>query len=214
VILLRDGASGLETLLARRSSALAFAGGHWVFPGGRIDPADLAAGGGAIDAARRACVREAHEEVGLVIDVAGLVGFAHWTAPPEAARRFATWFFLCPVDEVGATTVDGGEILECVWLTPDAALRRHAAGDLPLTPPTWIALWRLAQAADAADALGQAIARGVEVFSTRMAVAGDVLIALEPGDAGHATGDPATPGPRHRLVMDDAAGWRYERTLD
>jgi 8-oxo-dGTP pyrophosphatase MutT (NUDIX family) len=214
VVLLRDSSDGVETLLARRNTTLAFAGGHWVFPGGRIDADDLADGGDQIDAARRACVREAQEEVGLAIDPAGLVGFAHWTAPPEAPRRFATWFFLSPVDEVRATTVDGGEILECVWLTPQAALRRHAAGELPLAPPTWIALWRLGQAADVRDALTQAVARGIEVFSTRMARVGDVLVALEPGDAGHETGDPQAPGPRHRLVMDDADGWRYERTLD
>ena len=32
----------LEVLLARRSSKLAFHGGAWVFPGGRIDPDDYA----------------------------------------------------------------------------------------------------------------------------------------------------------------------------
>jgi 8-oxo-dGTP pyrophosphatase MutT (NUDIX family) len=41
VVLLRDRTGGPETLLLRRNARLAFAGGHWVFPGGRIDPADL-----------------------------------------------------------------------------------------------------------------------------------------------------------------------------
>ena len=41
VILLRDGEDGLETLMLRRNSKLAFAGGHWVFPGGRVDADDL-----------------------------------------------------------------------------------------------------------------------------------------------------------------------------
>ena len=36
VVLLRDGAGGLETLLLRRNSRIAF-GGMWVFPGGRVD---------------------------------------------------------------------------------------------------------------------------------------------------------------------------------
>ena len=40
VVILRDGAHGLEVLLGRRSSKLAFHGGAWVFPGGRIDPED------------------------------------------------------------------------------------------------------------------------------------------------------------------------------
>ena len=40
VVLVRQGDSGIQTLLLRRNSALRFAGGNWVFPGGRIDKAD------------------------------------------------------------------------------------------------------------------------------------------------------------------------------
>jgi len=36
VVLLRDGDEGLETLMLRRNSKIAF-GGMWVFPGGRVD---------------------------------------------------------------------------------------------------------------------------------------------------------------------------------
>ena len=36
VVLLRDGADGIETLMLRKNSKIAFAG-MWVFPGGRID---------------------------------------------------------------------------------------------------------------------------------------------------------------------------------
>src|SRR2546421_7574078 len=99
VILLRDRASGLETLMVRRSSRLQF-GGMWVFPGGRVDPDDhpvsatadeLAAAGpggrpdeGAaasneLAAARRAAAREAAEEAGLVVDEEGLVPLSHCT---------------------------------------------------------------------------------------------------------------------------------------
>ena len=212
VIVLRDMPAGLEVLMCRRNANLAFVGGHWVFPGGRIDATDIAMGGGEDAIARRACVREAEEEVGLTIDAGSLVAFSHWTAPPQAERRFATWFYVGAVDEAEATKADGGEILECVWLTPAAALERHAAGELPLAPPTWVTLFQLAQAVDVAAALAQARERGVEVFSTHMAVVDGMLIALEPGDAGHATGDPSVPGARHRVVMDDVAGWRYERT--
>jgi 8-oxo-dGTP pyrophosphatase MutT (NUDIX family) len=40
VLLLREGSAGLEVLMMRRASAVAFMGGMWVFPGGRLDPAD------------------------------------------------------------------------------------------------------------------------------------------------------------------------------
>jgi 8-oxo-dGTP pyrophosphatase MutT (NUDIX family) len=43
IVLLRDGAAGLEAYLLRRVASMAFAAGMHVFPGGRVDPADTAA---------------------------------------------------------------------------------------------------------------------------------------------------------------------------
>ena len=43
VLLLRDGAQGLEVLMTRRSSTASFAPGAYVFPGGGIDAADAQA---------------------------------------------------------------------------------------------------------------------------------------------------------------------------
>nr|WP_193791647.1 NUDIX hydrolase [Saccharothrix sp. ALI-22-I] len=40
VVLVRDGASGVEAFLLRRVTAMAFAGGMTVFPGGGVDPRD------------------------------------------------------------------------------------------------------------------------------------------------------------------------------
>jgi 8-oxo-dGTP pyrophosphatase MutT (NUDIX family) len=40
VVLLRDGRDGLEAYLQLRPMGLGFAGGLWVFPGGRVDEAD------------------------------------------------------------------------------------------------------------------------------------------------------------------------------
>ena len=39
VMLMRTGAGGLEILFLRRNPTLAFHGGYWVFPGGRVDAA-------------------------------------------------------------------------------------------------------------------------------------------------------------------------------
>ena len=57
VVLLRDGSEGLETLLLKRNKALAFAGGFWVFPGGSLDPEDMAAGDGDEETAARVAAR-------------------------------------------------------------------------------------------------------------------------------------------------------------
>jgi 8-oxo-dGTP pyrophosphatase MutT (NUDIX family) len=40
VVLLRDGREGLEAYLQRRPMGMGFAGGLWVFPGGRVDEGD------------------------------------------------------------------------------------------------------------------------------------------------------------------------------
>lgn len=41
VVLLRERPAGLQVLLTRRAAGMSFMGGFWVFPGGRMDPADL-----------------------------------------------------------------------------------------------------------------------------------------------------------------------------
>ena len=223
VILVRDGAEGIETLMLRRNSKLAFAGGHWVFPGGRVDdddfepaPAEDAGGAGQdqdqriLQAARRAAVREAAEEAGLGVDVGSLVTFSHWTPPPVAIKRFATWFFLAPAP-TGDVTVDMGEIHEHQWVAPADALRKRDEGEIELSPPTWCTLDRLAASATVADALAEAAHAEVEHFETHIARAEEGgAVAMWHGDAGYDSGDPDLPGPRHRLWMVPGP-WRFER---
>lgn len=212
VVLVRDGSAGLETLMLRRSSKLAFAGGMWVFPGGRVDPGDRE--GPADDefaSFRRAAVREASEEAGLRVDPSTLVAFAHWTPPPITPKRFLTWFFLAPAPAGADVSVDAGEIRDHAWMRPEDALRRRDAGEIELAPPTWVTLHGLARHGDVADALAAAGGRAPERFETRVALLDEGTVALWSGDAGYESGDARTPGPRHRLWM-SATGWRYERT--
>src|SRR3954447_21865088 len=88
VVILRDGETGLETLLLRRSSKLSFHGGAWVFPGGRIDDGDWHEGDDILRAAARAAVREANEEAGIDLDVDSLVHLSNWTTPEISPKRF------------------------------------------------------------------------------------------------------------------------------
>ena len=214
VILLRDTDAGVETLMLRRNSKLAF-GGMWVFPGGRVDPGDHS-GGEPIDphdfdAARRAAVREAQEESGLIVALDSLVALSHWTPPPQTPKRFATWFFVAPAPE-GPVTIDDGEIHEHQWIAPADAIARRDGGEIELAPPTWVTLHTLARAATVADALAQAAAADPLRFVTQIAFLDDRMTAMWAGDAGYDNGDPATAGPRHRLVMAKGT-WTYERDL-
>jgi len=214
VVLLRDGPDGLETLMLRRNSKLAFAGGAWVFPGGRIDPEDYP--GGAVitvdtavaTAARNAAAREAMEEAGLAVDPTGLVWFAHWTPGALAARRFATWFFMTRAPE-GAVTVDDGEIHEHQWIRPGDAMTRRDAGEIEIIPPTWMTLRLLTEQSTVDATLAAASARDPQIYLTHIARVEGGIASIWQGDAAYDDGDTTKPGRRNRLLMLDD-GWRVE----
>jgi 8-oxo-dGTP pyrophosphatase MutT (NUDIX family) len=115
ILLLR---APFEVLMVKRNTALAFMGGFWVFPGGKVEEFD----GSPEQAARR----ELTEETGIELSRdAELVPFARWITPVGIPKRFDTWFFLTSADGArgaGAPQVDGSEIVEARWLTPAAAL--------------------------------------------------------------------------------------------
>ena len=211
VILVRDGAEGLEALMLRRNSKIAF-GGMWVFPGGSVDEADRAdlAPGDELGAARRTAVREAAEEAGLAVEPEGLVAFSHWTPPAIAPRIFLTWFFIAPAPS-GHVAIDRGEIHDHAWMRPAEALRRRDAGEIELAPPTFVTLADLARAESVERALATARARTPERYRTRIAKGDGGMVALWHGDAGYESGDASAPGARHRLAMLDS-GWVFERS--
>ena len=211
VVLLRDAAEGVETLLLRRNPALAFHGGAWVFPGGRVDSADTEAAGpgaSADDIARLAAVREAREETGLTVEAAGLVPLSHWTTPEAAPKRFATWFFLATVAG-GELHVDGEEICEHRWMKPSEALSAQRSGTLQLPAATFVTLHDLQPHPTVEVAL-----RAVDhrVFEPRPRTVDGGTCSLYGGDSAYDGGALEVPGPRHRLWM-LTSGWRYERLL-
>ena len=76
VLLLRDGANGIEVLMTRRSMTASFAPGAYVFPGGGIDAADAQAHGQSTRRSYQgdlhltqaiAAIRESFEELGVLL---------------------------------------------------------------------------------------------------------------------------------------------------
>jgi 8-oxo-dGTP pyrophosphatase MutT (NUDIX family) len=68
VLLLRDGAAGLEVFMVVRHREIEFAGGALVFPGGRVEEADAElAGDDPLGAFRVAGIRETFEECGVLL---------------------------------------------------------------------------------------------------------------------------------------------------
>jgi glyoxylase-like metal-dependent hydrolase (beta-lactamase superfamily II)/8-oxo-dGTP pyrophosphatase MutT (NUDIX family) len=66
LILLRDGAGGVEVLMMQRSKSSVFLGGAYVFPGGSLDATDEG-GDDPLAAYRVAAVRECFEEAGVLL---------------------------------------------------------------------------------------------------------------------------------------------------
>ena len=204
VVVVRDGDTGLEVLLLKRSEVGAFAG-MWVFPGGRVDDADV--GHDELSKARSAASREAFEEVGLAVDIDQLVTLSHWTPPAMAPKRFTTWFFVAPWSGQDVR-IDNHEIVESRWLGAAEAISLG----LPMAPPTFVTMTALSST-DSLDDLHALIrVRGVERFVTVPTPHEGNLVLLWEGDAGYETGDARAIGPRHRMLMVDDQIALYERT--
>lgn len=215
VVLLRDGDAGCEVLLVRRNSRLAFHGGAWVFPGGRIDEADYERAGSADDvhaAARLAAAREAFEEAGVSLIPEELTLFARWVTPEGLPKRFDAWFFAGRATEE-MVRVDGGEIDDHRWMRPDAALAAQRAGEIELPPPTFVTLTQFVAHVTVEEALHDLTQRPLRSYFPRlyMLPTGGACSLYE-GDAGYEGGDPECAGARHRLWMHGDGSWSYEHS--
>jgi 8-oxo-dGTP pyrophosphatase MutT (NUDIX family) len=209
VVVVRDGALGLEVLLLERVSKPGNPGTS-VFPGGRVEASDRS--GGALDDAafRRAAVRETREEAGLELRAEALLPISRWITPELAPRRFDTWFYFAALRADAAVRVDGDEIARFRWLEPASALDAHHRREIRLAPPTFVTVSWLRGLGSTAAARAQLAPAAPLTFRPRICRMGDGACMLYPGDAGYEAGDPDVAGPRHRLWA-LAGGWRYER---
>lgn len=203
VVLLRDGAASIETLLLERPDRGSFAGA-WVFPGGKVEAGDARDDHDAT--LRAAAVRETAEETGMHLQAGDLVPLSRWTPPERMPVRIRTWFFLA-ADPGGGLVLQPDEAISARWLGPADALAAHGAGALVLYPPTWVTLHALTRVATVAEALANAADAGVQRFDT---VAADGGLMLWQGDAEH-PGEPTENG-IHSLET-ATLPWRYRRTV-
>ncbi len=210
VVVVRDGASGLELLLLERNTRSGKPG-PWVFPGGRVEAADrVDEAAGFLGSARRAAVREASEEAGLALDETRLVPISRWITPNLTPKRFDTWFFLSAVATDDPVRVDGEEIRSHRWLAPDAAIEAYRHGAIRLAPPTFVTVSWLVGSGTTGEALGAIPRDPLITFRPVICPLPEGACILYPGDAGYDARDIEAAGPRHRL-WSEAAGWRYER---
>jgi len=166
VVICRDHQPGIEVLLLRRKAELVFAPNCWVFPGGRVEAEDIAQGHGDSDSAHRlAAAREAKEETGLTIDPSTFTAFSHWTTPPGSPRRFATWFYLCEIQDRPEITFDEAEINASEWIPCQQALDEFLAKQRKMMIPTAATLYHFSQFNSVAEARKQALQVAPAVFT-------------------------------------------------
>jgi 8-oxo-dGTP pyrophosphatase MutT (NUDIX family) len=249
VMLVRDN-DGLEVFMLRRTMDAVFAGGMYVFPGGRVDVADgapeledICAGRSDHDASGLlqipsgglaywvAAIRECFEEAGVLLarasDSDDYIRFgddkdvidrfegyrraihrgelslrelchreelelaadameyvAHWITPVGERRRFDTRFLVARVPDHQEPLHDDHETIDSLWVRPDEALARNAAGELGMLPPTVANLHFLAEHPTAAAVMSAAARVGVPptiLPKVRVDAEGRVLDVVLPG---------------------------------
>ena len=104
-ILLREGKSGTEFLLAQRPQGKVYAG-FWEFPGGKVEPGE---------SLREALVREIQEELGVTIDRAWPWLSCTFTYPHAKVRlkffRVTSWIGeISPIEHSGFVWVKIGDV--------------------------------------------------------------------------------------------------------
>ena len=182
VILLRGGSQALELLLVQRTPEARFMGGFWVFPGGAVDAHE----GEGDEAHRLAAVRELEEEASVGgIAPAELVKFSRWITPAVVQIRFDTHFFLASAPADVSPVVDGSEIVDLVWHTPQGALDAYGREELPLVFPTIKHLEQFAGFESADALIAHAAQQTVRPVEPRILIEGEVARVLLPGEPGY-----------------------------
>lgn len=152
VMLVRDGATGLEVCMQQRNLNSAFVAGAYVFPGGAVDPGDsgpkieaICAGRSDADASGQlgipsgglafwvATIRECFEEAGVLLALDSDDNVVS-LADPATADRFADWRHAVNNGEKSIVDLCEAENLRLMtshiyyfahWITPEGPPRRY-----------------------------------------------------------------------------------------
>jgi 8-oxo-dGTP pyrophosphatase MutT (NUDIX family) len=182
VILLRDGETGVEVLLVRRSPEARFMADVWVFPGGSVERDEQT----SEDGHRLAALRELREEAGVTLAAgAELVAFSRWITPAQVKTRFDTYFFLAELPADQDVEVDGEECVEYRWCTPEAALTALDADEIKLVFPTIKHLEQLTGFASVAELMQHARESEVLPVEPRVILDNGTPRVLLPGEPGY-----------------------------
>jgi 8-oxo-dGTP pyrophosphatase MutT (NUDIX family) len=154
---------------------------------------------------------------GLTWATEALVPWSHWITPSIEKKRFSARFFVTEMPPGQEPQFDQTEVVDQVWVTPQAALDR--AGEFQLPPPQVRTCWELAEHKTIASVLAAGRVRSEEPHPIMPRVASGaspcLLLPWDPEYMVTGTGD-ATPlsyqprwarGPS-RFVLEDNR-WKH-----
>jgi len=95
------------------------------------------------------------------VSLENLVWTSRWITPLGIPKRFDTYFFLARAADGAEATAEQVEAVEVLWITPEKALARHAAGTLQMVFPTIKNLEAIAGFASIAELLESR--RGIDI---------------------------------------------------
>ncbi len=119
-------------------------------------------------------MREFLDATGLHLDGSRLAYVARFITPVGPPRRYDARFFLAHAPDDHVASVDNDEAVGHAWVTPSAALARHAAGSMAMMTPTLACLRRLATYPSADEAIHTAQS-GVAVQEMRIDLSAEGL---------------------------------------
>jgi 8-oxo-dGTP pyrophosphatase MutT (NUDIX family) len=115
---------------------------------------------------------------------------SRWVTPARFARRYDTRFFVAVLETPEPPTPElTDELAGHVWITPEDAVRRFAADELPMLFPTRSTLQTLAREADLDRLLERCHGRVPQPIEPRLLVREDSVRPVLPGDPGYEEAD-------------------------
>jgi glyoxylase-like metal-dependent hydrolase (beta-lactamase superfamily II) len=145
-----------------------------------------------------------------------LVPLSRWVTPPTLPRRFDARFFAAELPPGARVSFEGDEVAGHAWLTPAAALRALATGEIGMWVPTSATLQQL-EYAGSIDEMRRRIAPGRLGTVEVEAISPDIVRIVMPAGGG-VPGQPVWAylvGRRRHVILDpgDPTGEALDRAI-
>ena len=166
-------------------------------------------GGAALAQALRSQLQSAGwhlslQQAGVQLRTEALLPWSRWITPRQPAvtnKRFDTRFFLAAVSDDQIARHDDFETTDSLWITPQEALQRYAAGEIELVAPQIMSLYELKAHDHVQSALDEARQRAPALIEPHPFDEDGRRILCYPGDPHHPVAQRAMRGPT-RLLFD------------